>query len=208
MEQTRETLKSYFETGDKPTEQEYQDLIDSCYNKLDDNLNLDLPDASTTSKGVVEQATLAEVENGSDSTRYVTPAGAKRAVETHGLVKSVNGLTGDVVINAGSTEDSGWVEPNLLNGIANVGGNFQVARYRKINNIVYVEGRVNGGDDNATNTVFRLPTGFRPTARLSFSVVRAGNRAVRLDVNPNGNVRCFNFSSNWTSICGVSFLID
>lgn len=208
MEQTRETLKSYFETGDKPTEQEYQDLIDSCYNKLDDNLTPELPDATTTAKGVAEQATLAEVEEGTDTTRYVTPAGTKRAVETHSLVRSVNGQTGDVEINATASEDSGWIEPSLLNGITNVGGNFQVARYRKINNMVYIEGRVTGGDNNITNTVFRLPTGFRPSARLSFSVVRAGNSATRLDINPNGNVRCFRFSSNWTSICGISFLID
>lgn len=208
MEQNRETLKSYFQTGDKPTEQEYKDLIDSCYNKLDDSLTTDLPDATTTVKGVVEQSTLAEVEEGSDTSRYVTPAGAKRAVETHSMVKSVNGLTGDVVIDSSSSEDSGWVEPNLLNGIINVGGNFQVARYRKINNIVYIEGRVSGGDNNTANTIFRLPVEFRPSARLSFSVVKAGNTATRLDVNTNGNVRCFNFSSNWTSLCGISFLID
>lgn len=32
--QTKTTLKSYFNTGDKPTEAQFADLIDSCYNDL------------------------------------------------------------------------------------------------------------------------------------------------------------------------------
>lgn len=36
--QTTEVLKSYFNTGDKPTEAQFADLIDSCYN---DNLIVD-----------------------------------------------------------------------------------------------------------------------------------------------------------------------
>ena len=36
--QTKEVLKSYFNTGDKPTEAQFADLIDSCYN---DNLIVD-----------------------------------------------------------------------------------------------------------------------------------------------------------------------
>ena len=34
--QTRDILKSWFETGDKPTQQQFADLIDSCTNKSDD----------------------------------------------------------------------------------------------------------------------------------------------------------------------------
>ena len=30
--QTKEILKSYFETGDKPTQAQFADLIDSCFN--------------------------------------------------------------------------------------------------------------------------------------------------------------------------------
>ena len=32
---TLETLKSYFNTGDKPTESQFVDLIDSCYNNME-----------------------------------------------------------------------------------------------------------------------------------------------------------------------------
>jgi hypothetical protein len=35
-EQSRTTLKTYFNTGDKPTEAQFENLIDSCVNKTDD----------------------------------------------------------------------------------------------------------------------------------------------------------------------------
>jgi hypothetical protein len=36
-EQSRTTLKTYFNTGDKPTEAQFVNLIDSCVNKTDDS---------------------------------------------------------------------------------------------------------------------------------------------------------------------------
>jgi len=206
MEQTRGILKGYFETGDKPTEQEYIDLIDSCLNKTDDSFITTIPDSSTTQKGIAEQATLAEVETGTDGSRFVTPEGAKRAAETHSLVKSVNGQTGDVIVS--SNDDSGWIDAPLQGTITNVGGAFQTARYRKLNGVVYIEGRVQGGVDDSTNTIFQLPLGFRPTKRLTITVIKSGRIATKLDINANGNLRCAKFSSTWTSICGISFLVD
>ena len=35
MKQTLETLKSYFETGDKPTQEEYENVLDSLVHKDD-----------------------------------------------------------------------------------------------------------------------------------------------------------------------------
>lgn len=52
--QTKEVLKSYFNTGDKPTEAQFADLIDSCYNDsliIDYDVNIQMTgtesDAST-----------------------------------------------------------------------------------------------------------------------------------------------------------------
>ena len=39
-EKGRATLKSYFETGDRPTQKQFEDLIDSQINKLDDNIEI------------------------------------------------------------------------------------------------------------------------------------------------------------------------
>ncbi len=104
-QKSRQDLKGYFQAGDRPTESQFSDLIDSFLNRLEDDHVVALPDASTTQKGVSERATLAEVEAGTDGTRYVSSEGAKRAVETHAPVKSVNGQTGNVVVeSAGGTQ--------------------------------------------------------------------------------------------------------
>jgi len=107
-EQNRNILKEYFKTGKKPTEQEYEDLIDSFVNRTEDDFVKTLPplpDATTTKKGIVEQATLTEVQAGTEDTRFVTPKGVKRAVETFAPiapVQSVNGQTGDVIFDTGN----------------------------------------------------------------------------------------------------------
>lgn len=112
-EKSRETLKESFKVGSKPTEQDYIDIIDSFVNKTEDNfvevIPL-LPDATTTQKGIVEQATLAEVEEGEDNTRFLTPKGAKRAVELftpEAPVKSVNGQTGIVTV---ALDKANWLD--------------------------------------------------------------------------------------------------
>jgi len=54
MKQTRSTLKTYFETGDRPTELEFIDLIDSMV------LDEDLAGESTTEYSYSDLNTLIE----------------------------------------------------------------------------------------------------------------------------------------------------
>ncbi len=120
MATNRENLKEYFKAGDRPTESEFAELIDNSVNVTDDKANqaeaaagnndskymtpskvknsidANVPTANTTTQGKIEIATLTEVQLGTDSERAVTPAGAKRSVETFSPVKSVNGQTGNV----------------------------------------------------------------------------------------------------------------
>ena len=42
--QGRDQLKGYFEKGDKPTEEEFANLIDSCYNKDEDVIGIYIPE--------------------------------------------------------------------------------------------------------------------------------------------------------------------
>lgn len=42
-ENTRKNLKTYFENGDRPTEEQFKELIDSFVNKLDDEVYIILP---------------------------------------------------------------------------------------------------------------------------------------------------------------------
>ncbi len=210
MEKNRNELKNRFKKGAKPTEQDYADLMDSFLHRLEDNFIDKLPDATTTKKGVVEQATLAEVESGEDTTRFVTPQGTKRAVEKHAPVQSVNGKTGVVIINEYQEQDSGWINLTLPNGIINFEEGYEVARYRKKNEVVFIEGLVKGpaSEDNKSFILFTLPVDYRPKKQLIFTTMKVGHLIIRIDVWPGGEVYCYDFGAGWTSISGISFLVD
>ena len=231
-EKTRTELKGYFETGDRPTQDHFIDLIDSAVNKSQDKANLTeslstndtkyitpktanhivdnaVPSATTMTQGKVELATLGEVETGTDTNRAVTPQGAKRAAETHAPVTSVNGQTGAVtIVTSGS--DSGWQNASLLNGIQNYSlSSFQRARYRKKDGVVYIEGLVRNGTPTSGQTdIFLLPAGYRPAGRIILSTIVSGNALARLDILATGQVTCTDYNIDWTSISGISFLAD
>lgn len=63
-----------------------------------------IPDATTTAKGVVELATTAEAQAGTDATRAVTPAGALAAMQKYGL--GVTAMTA-VTVDANTLTTSG-----------------------------------------------------------------------------------------------------
>ncbi|EDP94787.1 hypothetical protein U8527_07705 [Kordia algicida OT-1] len=229
-EKNRTALKSYFETGDRPTQDEFVDLIDSKVNRGEDKATLAealstndtkyitprtanhivdnaVPNATTTTRGKVELATLAEVTTGTDSVRAVTPAGAKRAAEEHAPVTSVNGQTGAVTVVTGGS-DSGWQNATLQNGIENYSvGSYGAARYRKKDGVVHIQGLVrNGTPTGAQTTIFQLPVGYRPDKQLILSTIVSGNVMRRVDISAAGVVSCYSYNTSWTSISGLSFV--
>ncbi|WP_298543361.1 hypothetical protein [uncultured Aquimarina sp.] len=101
----------------------------------------------------------------------------------------------------------GWEYYNAAFSVTN----FQNPRYRKVSNIVYLEGmcRKNAAINNA-DTVMTLPVGFRPTKTRIFSV-ETENGSIRVDVNANGTVLVatgFNVNQNWISLDGITFSVD
>ncbi|KAB8156118.1 hypothetical protein EZY14_002560 [Kordia sp. TARA_039_SRF] len=230
-EKNRTELKAYFETGDRPTQDEFVDFVDSAVNRGQDKatlsealttnntkyitpqtanhvVNTAVPSATTSVQGKVELATLTEVTSGTDTTRAVTPQGAKQAAEVHAPVTSVNGQTGAVtIVTSGS--DSGWQNASLLNGIQNYSvGSYGNARYRKKDGVVFIEGLVRNGTPTPGQTdIFVLPVGYRPSKRLILSTIVSGNVMVRLDISATGEVTCYDYNTSWTSISGISFVI-
>lgn len=93
--QLRNILKSFFNTGDRPTETQFSDVVDSFLHQSED------------------KASTAEVQAGTNNAKYVTPAGAKASVETFAPVKTVNGIapaSGNISVNTGSGSSVGGVE--------------------------------------------------------------------------------------------------
>lgn len=192
-QKNRTTLKSYFETGDKPTESQFEDLIDSMANITEDN-------ATTSQAGIVTRSSTTEVTTGTEDTKFVTPKGAKKAAETHAPVLTVNGQTGNVSVG----DDSGWQPAPLTNGFINYGAGWQIARFRRKNGVVYLEGLVKNGSAGAP--MFQLPPGFMPSDKLIFSTI--GNNALaRINIDSNGDVVAHIHNSQWMSLSGISFVI-
>ncbi|WP_010177704.1 hypothetical protein [Aquimarina agarilytica] len=207
MEKTRDELKNKFKKGDKPTEVDYANFIDSYVNKLEDpyfKFN-ELPDATSTAKGIVEKATLTEVDAGLDKERYVTPEGAKRAVEKFAPsppITEVNGQTGKVTIPDYTEDDTPWETISLSTGITKVGN---APRYRKKVGIVFIEGEIIIASTTAGNTdLFELKSEYRPSRSITLYTLGSNASSVKITINTNGKVTG---NKNATiSLSGISFI--
>lgn len=90
-----------------------------------------------------------------------------------------------------------WVAPTLINSWVNFGGSEQTARYRKIGDMVFMEGLVKLGTGGAS--IFTLPTGFRPLLNVYFAV-GANDLFGMFYVTPAGNVIHRTGSNVWFSL--------
>ena len=89
-QQTRTQLKTYFETGDTPTEAEFINLIDSLLNLTDDDLD-DIAEGATNKHfSDTEKTKLSGIDDGAEVN----------------VVDSVNTKTGVVVIDPDDLDDS------------------------------------------------------------------------------------------------------
>lgn len=80
-EVSRPNLKSFFQTGEKPTQAEFETLINETVNVIDDK-------ASDT-----------EAEDDTIDTKFITPKTAKKSVEKFAPVKKVNNINPDSLGN-------------------------------------------------------------------------------------------------------------
>jgi hypothetical protein len=230
----RQELKTYFETGDVPTQNQFEHLIDSSVNRSQDKANLaeaaddtndekyitpktakrvvetHLPAATTSDAGIVRRSTSTEVAAGANVNAYVTPLNTKSAIEDLAPdlapVQSVNGQTGAVVTDS----DSGWIFPALENGYVNFNTTWYGAvRYRKRNGVVYIEGLVKGGAANAR--LFKLPQGFNPYFVVIMTGISYANSeyySARININGTGEVHIHTPAGEFTSLAGISFIVD
>ena len=96
--------------------------------------------------------------------------------------------------------------PALLNGWVNHGGGFANAGFWKDREgMVHIQGLIRNGTTATSTILFMLPVGYRPTARLLFTV-NANNVFGRVDVLPSGEVMIATIASNaFLSLDGILF---
>ncbi|MFF9565722.1 hypothetical protein ACF1AJ_20405 [Leifsonia sp. NPDC014704] len=94
-------------------------------------------------------------------------------------------------------DDTGWIlvgsggtAPAFQSNWVNFGGSYQLARFRRLNGIVYVQGAIKGGQTSGTFPIFTLPAGFRPAAVVSSPAVAISSGSVTsVDIYPDGGIR-------------------
>mgnify|MGYP003327511990 CR=1 FL=1 len=126
-------------------------------------------------------------------------------VDTIQNTGGTTGLTidssGDLTFTGSNTvtpTDSGWITPTLNSGFTGYSDPYGTIKYRKIGNIVNIQGITN--EAVANSIVFTLPVGFRPERRLVLAAINA-NAIARLDIDQAGNVRQdYVASSSWFSL--------
>lgn len=210
MESTKEDLKNKFKKGDKPTEVDYADLIDSFVNKLEDNYykSNTLPSATTAVQGVAKIATTAQIEAGADNTSFVTPQGVKSAIEQLAPVTAVNGAKGSVIVPDYTQDDTGWLPITPALGVTAIDIK---PRCRKKVGVVYLEGEISITSTASTNTtLFTLGADFKPSTTVVFYTVGSTGNMVRVQVETSGAVIATNVNSTTgtvdISISTISFL--
>lgn len=89
-----------------------------------------------------------------------------------------------------STTDSDWIYPELNSGWTSP---YSAARtrYRKIGKIVFLESFVDG-TAAASNVVFNLPDGYRPSSQYTRYPAYTADGTVYIDIANNGNVTVLN----------------
>lgn len=97
----------------------------------------------------------------------------------------------------------GGSNPAFQNSWTNYGGSYAWAAFWKDPlGRVYLEGLIAGGLVN--NTVFTLPSGYRPAGQIPFGVENTGVHG-RVDVNANGTVVVVGGSNAYVSLNNISF---
>lgn len=107
--------------------------------------------------------------------------------------------------------DSGWINfTNFLNGAAVWDSNFSPPRYRRIGNIVYLNGLFTAGTPGTVQ--FVVPVGFRPTSKYESHMVRNGTNHAIIYINQgviDGQLAIQNSEANKeTSLNGISYFTD
>ena len=124
---------------------------------------------------------------------------------------STSGTTAITIASDGTVtmpeNDSGWITATLNSPFTNYGGNFTDARYRKIGNIVCIDGLIliNGASNGST--IFTLPSGYRPTGQIMFTGWNGNAGHARIDITSDGDVNLQTQAANSWFTLTMTFMV-
>lgn len=125
-----------------------------------------------------------------------------------------NGSNTDLLIigERGSIYTVGWTDASFGTGWSNYGSGYHNVGYKKVGDLVFLRGLANSGANawSSYGTIFTLPVGFRPAARLIFGTTCNSNAFCRWDITSSGTVQWDSggAGSGWVSLEGIVFSVD
>jgi len=149
-QQSKEILKTYFETNKRPSQQEFENLIDSSLNLTDD------------------KASDSDSQNAAVDNKFLTPKKAKLSTEAFAPVKSINGATGAVeIVDISGNADTATIlkTPRTINGIAFDGSSNIVLPFEDSSN-KYFSDFLQGSNIQFPFTGGNIPGGGSATAAI------------------------------------------
>lgn len=106
--------------------------------------------------------------------------------------------------------DTDWIDlaPYFAAGVSNYGAGHRSARFRRLNNRVYVEGLITCAA-NYTGVLATLPAGFTPAQQHLFGCVSANvTLCARVDANPSGTIFQYTANGGYVSLDGINFGLE
>jgi len=97
-----------------------------------------------------------------------------------------------------------WIAPTFENGWMSYGAGYPPAGYRKVGDVVQIQGLVKNG--TATSAIFTLPVGYRPPV-THFYATTAGDAFAEIQINTNGGVIAHLGSTAWFSLGFTQFSV-
>ena len=119
-----------------------------------------------------------------------------------------NSLSVSKSLQAGTLGDT-WTAVSFGTNWTDYGSGYQTAQYKKFGDQVYLRGLATSNANSWTTypTIFTLPVGYRPPARLIFEQTGNNSVAVRVDITSGGLVQwvAAGAGSGYISLDGISF---
>jgi hypothetical protein len=102
-----------------------------------------------------------------------------------------------------------WIEPTLLNGWVNFGGDTpNIAYFKDEFGFVHIRGSIKSGTTTNFTKIFDLPVGYRPLKEVAIPIALDGPAYGSVVFATNGGVLLYGSNAVFTSLSGISFRVE